>query len=101
LATGICSFGIIKAIGARLVQPGDDVIEPLALLAGGIVFLIAANACYTLGWITELRWSSGDTARTESIRPTVYRRGLILSVAITASPGILIPLRGRYFATVA
>jgi hypothetical protein len=85
-------INVIQAIGARFVQPGEDVIEPIALFAGGILFLIAANACYTLGWITELLWSSGDTARTEGIRPTVYRRGLILSAAITASPGVLVPL---------
>jgi hypothetical protein len=97
LATGICSFGIIEAIGARLVQPGDDVIEPLALFAGGIVFFIAANTCYTLGWITELLWSSGDTARTEGIRATLYRRGLILSAAITASPAVLVPLAWLVF----
>jgi energy-converting hydrogenase Eha subunit C len=54
LVTGVCSFGILEGIGALLVRPGDDVIEPLALVFGGIVFVIVANGCYTLGWITEL-----------------------------------------------
>lgn len=78
-------------------SPETNVIEPLALVGGGIVFAIAANACYTLGWITELLWSRGDTARTEGIRPTVYRRGLIVSVAITASPAVLVPLAWLVF----
>jgi hypothetical protein len=92
LVTGVCSFGIIAGIGALLVHPGDDVVEPLALIFGGIVFVIVANACYTLGWITELLWSGGDTARTEGVRQTVYRRGMIFSVMVTAAPGLLIPL---------
>jgi hypothetical protein len=97
LVTGACSVGIIEGVGALLVRPGDDVVEPLALIAGVIVFAIAANACYTLGWITELLWSRGDTARTEGIRPTIYRRGLLLSVAVAAAPGILIPLAWLLF----
>jgi hypothetical protein len=97
LVTGACSFGIIEGIGAVLVQPGEDVVEPLALIFGGVVFVIGANACYTLGWITELLWSAGDTARTEGIRPTVYRRGLILSVVVAASPGVLVPLAWLVF----
>jgi hypothetical protein len=97
LVTGVCSFGIVAGIGALLVQPGDDVVEPLALVFGGIVFVIVANACYTLGWITELLWSGGDTARTEGVRPTIYRRGMIFSVMVTAAPGLLIPLAWLIF----
>jgi hypothetical protein len=97
LVTGVCSFGIIAGIGALLVQPGDDVVEPLALIFGGIGFVIVANACYTLGWITELLWSGGDTARTEGVRPTVSRRGLSFSVVVTAAPGVLIPLAWLVF----
>jgi hypothetical protein len=97
LVTGLCSFGIIEGIGALLVRPGDDVVEPLALIFGGIVFVIGANACYTLGWITELLWSGGDTARTEGVRQTVYRRGMIFSVMVTAAPGLLVPLAWLIF----
>jgi len=97
LATGACSFGIIEGIGAQLVQPGDDVVEPMALIVGGIVFVAGANACYTLGWITELLWSGGNTALTEGVRQTVYRRGLILSVVVAAVPGVLIPLTWLVF----
>jgi hypothetical protein len=79
LAVGACSFGIIEGVGSLFVRPGEDVVEPLGLIFGGIAFVVGANACYTLGWITELLWSGGDTARTKDVRPTVYRRGVILS----------------------
>lgn len=92
IAIAALSFGIIEGIGARLVQPGEDVVEPLALIFFGGAFIAGANVCYTLGWVTELMWSGGDTSRTEDIRPVVYRRGVVLSAAIAAAPGILIPL---------
>ncbi len=91
LVGGAFSFGIIEAIGVRLVDPGEDVVEPLAVIAGGAVFIIAANICYTLGWITELMWSEGDTWRTEAIRQRVYRRGLLFSALVAAAPGVLVP----------
>ena len=92
LLIGACSFGVIEGIGSQLVQPGEDVVEPLVLLFGGVVFVVGANACYTLGWITELLWSGGETTRTEAFRPTIYGRGPRLSMAVAAAPGVLVPL---------
>ena len=90
LIVAACSFGIVEVIGARGVQPGEDVVEPLLVIAGGAVFVIAANVCYTLGWVTELMWSEGDTSRTEAIRRRVYRRGLVFSALVVAAPGVLL-----------
>jgi hypothetical protein len=92
LAVGALSFAAIEGIGGQLVQPGEDVVEPLAAIFGGIVFIVGANVCYTLGWITELMWSGGDTSRTEDARPKVYRRGMIFSSLIAVAPGVLVPL---------
>jgi uncharacterized membrane protein YedE/YeeE len=97
LVIGALSFAIIEGVGARLVQPGDDVVEPLGVVLFGGAFIIGANICYTLGWVTELMWSRGDTARTEDVRPIVYRRGLILSAVIAAAPGVLVPLAWLIF----
>ena len=96
---GLFSFGVIELIGSRLVKPGDDVVEPMALIAGSAVYVIAANLCYTLGWITELLWSRGDSslAEAEAIRPTIYRRGLMFSLVLTLSPAILVPLAWAVF----
>jgi hypothetical protein len=97
LAAAACSFAIVEGIGALLVRPGEDAVEPLALIVGAIGFFVGANACYTLGWLTELVWSSGDTARTEDRRPTIYQRGLIVSVLLAGAPGVLIPLAWLIF----
>ena len=99
LLAGLFSFGVIELIGSRLVKPGDDVVEPMALIAGSAAYVIAANLCYTLGWITELLWSRGDSslAEAEAIRPTIYRRGLMFSLVLTLSPAILVPLAWAVF----
>jgi hypothetical protein len=90
--SGAASFAAILLVGARLVNPGEDVVEPLAVIFGGVAYLIGANALYTLGWVTELLWSGGDTRRTEPLRAGIYRKGVIFSVALTLLPGILVPL---------
>jgi hypothetical protein len=92
LAAGLVSGLAIELIGSRLAQPGEDVEEPLGIIVGVIVYAVAANAFYTLGWITEILWSGGDSARTEAIRPKVFRLGVIFSIVLTLLPGILVPI---------
>src|SRR4051812_24880410 len=91
LAAGVLSILIIELIGTRLVKPGEDVEEPIGILMAVAAYAVAANLCYTLSWITELIWSRGDTSRTESTRPKLFRAGLIFSAALTLLPAILIP----------
>jgi hypothetical protein len=97
LTVSALSFLVIEGIGAQLVQPGEDVVEPMAAIVGGTIFIVGANICYTLGWTTELMWSGGDTSRTERVRPRIFRRGLIFSILIAATPGVLIPLMWMIF----
>jgi hypothetical protein len=92
LVSGAVSFAVILFVGARLVNPGEDVIEPLAVIFGAVVYFVGANVAYTLGWITELLWSGGDTSRTEMRRAVVYRKGVIFSIVLTVLPAVLIPV---------
>lgn len=92
LVVGFASGLVIELVGSRLVRPGEDVEEPLGIIIVVIGYAVAANICYSLGWITELLWSGGDTTRTEAIRPKVFRLGIIFSVVLTILPAILIPL---------
>ena len=97
LLAGLFSFGVIELIGSRLVKPGDDVVEPMAVIGGAALYVVAANLCYTLGWITELLWSRGDASLAEAMRPAIYRRGLLFSLVLTLSPAILVPLAWAVF----
>jgi hypothetical protein len=56
---------------------GEDV-KPLGLIVGALLYGFAANVLYTLGWISELLWSGGDTSRTEPFRKRVFSIGLVL-----------------------
>jgi len=92
LAVGVLSLSSILFIGRYFVKPGEDVVEPFAIVFGVIVYGVFANVAYTLGWITELLWSWGATERTELMRPRIFWIGVTFSVALTLLPAGLIPL---------
>lgn len=86
---GVGTVAAVETIGATLVKAGEDVIEPTLLVAGVVFFGIGANAAYTLGWITELLWSGGDTARTRPYRARIFWLGLAASASVTLAPAVL------------
>ncbi len=89
LAAGFVSGSAIAFAGGRMLGQEADLGHPFI---GIILYGLAANLCYTLGWITELLWAWGDTARTEKIRPKIFRVGLVFSASLTLLPAIAIPL---------
>jgi hypothetical protein len=89
LAVGVSSGGIFVFAGSHVFKPDADFGSPFLSV---IFFGLAANFCYTLGWITELLWTWGDTAQTEKIRPKVFRVGLIFSAGLTLLPAIVVLL---------
>lgn len=92
LAVGLVSVFSVEWIGGRLVPLGEDFVEPLILLFGVIAYAILANVCYSLGWITELIWKSGDTSERLAIRARLFRNGFLFSVGLTALPSALMLL---------
>lgn len=92
LLVGAFTLFVIQVLATILIRLGDYVIRPNGILFDVIFYMLAVNVCYTLGWVTELLWSDGDTARTELLRPAVYRWGLVFSVAITLLPAVFVPL---------
>lgn len=88
LVAGIVAIAIVELVGDRLVKPGEDIEEPFGLIIGAVAFAIGANVCYSLRWVTELLWSGGDTSKTESLRPRIFRMGVWFSVAVTFLPAV-------------
>lgn len=80
---GLLAFiALINASGE--LQPGEDAVEPLALLAVPIV----ANICYTAGWVMEL------TVRATGIRsnrtgPQLFAAGMMFSCAVVWIPAAI------------
>ena len=89
LAVGLVSVFIVALIGSRVFDPNRDIGSPFL---GIVMYAIAANLFYTFGWVTELLWAWGNTARTSTVRPKVFRAGLIFCAALTLLPAIAVSL---------
>lgn len=79
---GIISWLLVLVAGGAAVEPGVDFEEPIAMFVGPVFFAIAANVCYTFGWIVDVVAFSG------SPRKGLFRAGLIFSLILTAMPGL-------------
>ena len=66
---------------ANELKPGEDAIEPMALFMAPI----AANVCYTAGWIVELFWLILRKKKSH-IGPTLLKFGLGFSLVIVIFP---------------
>jgi len=91
LPAGLAAVIVIELVGDHIFPSGEDAIEPMGLVFFGLVYAVAANLAYTVGWISELLWSGGDTAITEQRRSRVFRVGLIFSIVLTLLPGAVVP----------
>lgn len=89
---GIFSIVIVEVVGSRMVKLGQDVIEPMLLIPGVFVYGLAANAFYTLGWISEHLWTGGDTSITQKHRSKVFWIGTIFSAVLTLVPAFIVTL---------
>ncbi|HEU4988932.1 MAG TPA: hypothetical protein VFT41_04045 [Gemmatimonadaceae bacterium] len=57
-----------------------------------IVYALAANLCYSAGWIVESlvqRWLRRDTY---GLGPALFRHGLVFSVGLTLLPAVVLPV---------
>ncbi len=89
LVVGLVSGFIAAFAGSHVLNSSVDLGSPFLTV---IFYALAANLCYTLGWITELLWAWSDTAQTEKIQPKIFRLGLIFSVSLTLLPAIIFTL---------
>ena len=75
LILGFIGLIIISAIAD--VKPGEDVIEPIALIG----FIILCNLGYTLGWITEI-----FIKKNKNYGPKVFKYGLYFTLFFVLAP---------------
>jgi hypothetical protein len=89
LVVGFASGFAALFFGSRTYGRDTDFGNPFL---SAVLYGIAANFCYTFGWVTELLWCWGNTAQTETVRPKVFRAGLIFSVGVTMLPAAILSL---------
>jgi len=70
---------------AHGLKPGEDAVEPMAL----IVAPIAANVCYTGGWIVELFLGAVRPRGSSPIGPVLLKMGVGFSMAVVLLPSIV------------
>lgn len=66
------------------LKPGEDAIEPMAIFMAPI----AANICYTAGWVLELCWLVVRKEKTY-IGPCLLKLGVAFSLVIAAFPAVV------------
>ena len=89
LVIGLGSGFLFLLAGSHVFNPEEHFGSPFLAV---VFYGLAANLCYTLGWITELLWGWGDTTQTEKIRPKIFRLGLIFSASLTLLPAIILTM---------
>lgn len=84
------SAGLVTLAGVSfltLLPPGTmGGIEPLGMVVGAMVYGIAANVCYTMGWMAELVARAVWGRQAPDMGPLLFRQGLIFSVGLTLLP---------------
>jgi hypothetical protein len=93
-ATGIvtCALCIIVAsISSKLVgQPIGWPDPPMAALIGILVYGIAANVCYTSGWIAELVIGILWKNRVGPFGEMAFLAGVLFSIGVTLTPVVFV-----------
>jgi hypothetical protein len=91
---GLITIGAMVAVGSFCERRGGASIgipdPPLFALAGVFVYGVAANTCYTGGWITELLVARIWHADTKSFGPIAFVLGTTFSALLTLSPALVV-----------
>ena len=86
----LLAIGIVSLLGMefflRKTPGGEDVIDPFALGLSAVFYGLAANVCYTAGWIMELLARKGNEVWARSAAKKHFVLGLWLSSLLTTAP---------------
>ncbi len=82
----VATFFLIIASG--ILKPGEDAIEPIAMMAAPVVGAIFFNICYTAGWAVELYVRENFQDYPANIGTLLFVAGLLLSLAIVLLPTV-------------
>lgn len=81
------AVGVLSLASALFVSPGpDSTMRDFAFVGFSLVYALAANACYTLGWVADLALRKWLGVRAPDIAPVMLRYGFVFSLGITALP---------------
>jgi hypothetical protein len=80
-----CLYLFFLANSGHLAE-GEDVVEPVALLAALVLGPAVVNACYTFGWIAELALRAQHRDPSRRAGPMLLKAGLAFSALVILGP---------------
>jgi hypothetical protein len=83
---GFLSVAVLLALGPRVAQPDEPLFSPFFLFGGILVYGVAANTCYTAGWIIELAIRKLGAESTDKFAQNAFKSGLLFSCLLTSLP---------------
>ena len=83
---GFISLAILLTLGPHIAADQEPLFDPFLLFIGVLAYGIAANVCYTFGWLTELALRKFSTRDTAQFAKSAFGTGLGLSCVITSLP---------------
>lgn len=92
LIVGVTGIGTLVWVNALELLLGNGMFppNPLAMVAVVGVYGLAANLCYTMGWVVENlveRWLKKPVY---GLGPALFRHGLVFSIGLTLIPAFVI-----------
>lgn len=86
-SVGLLALGIfITCIeSAGVLQPGEDAVEPLALMIAPLL----ANLCYTGGWLVDVPLRLICPSLSSRMTPQLFILGLLFSLFVITFPALL------------
>lgn len=84
IIVGLC--GIVTLIVAKLCHLAPST----TLIAGAFAYGIAANLCYTLGWMAELTARHFHGEKAKHVGTNLFSLGLLFSMMVTLIPAVII-----------
>lgn len=96
LAYNVCvgAAGLLSLATLWLLHPQRSAMADFGLVIGAGVYGLAANACYTVGWMADLALRRLLGIRAPDLAPVLLRYGFVFSLGLTLLP-IPVAVAGR------
>ena len=92
-AVGAAGLVTLAGMSFFLALPPFSEQMPLSFMAAGAaIYGLAANVCYSLGWMLELIARAAWGRNAPDVGPLLFRQGLIFSVGLTLLPIVMAAL---------
>jgi hypothetical protein len=88
--TGLVTLSYFAAVERFFFDPGP--LQPAQIVIAAVAYGIAANVCYTGGWIVENlveRWLKRPVY---GLGPALFRHGLVFSIGLTLIPAVVVTI---------